>query len=300
MADERLAELRRSWEQGGDPADGARYAHEAMRHGQGLNDLEPALGALVLGAWRDEGQLTADQVRLAALGGHPAARELEGDLPAESGGAEWIQEALRLQGLGSDLYRGWFCGLGRRVADVVTLELPDPDLLPRLHEVLDAQEAAPSDAQARSLSALADALAGWAEDGTVHEAAYLESEGDPDAAERAVGAVHTLIGLCQALCWSQEEGGSTSMQDPAWGYSSPLPHDSVIEAARLVAVDLGLRRREAPVRDRAIAYTPKRRYREGERLTHPTFGEGEVVRAAGRQVHVRFGDEVKKLAQGLG
>ena len=57
------------------------------------------------------------------------------------------------------------------------------------------------------------------------------------------------------------------------------------EAARLAAI---------PPR----RYSPAEHFEVGERVTHPKFGQGEVIRSAGKLVEIEFSDgSRRKLAQ---
>ncbi len=48
----------------------------------------------------------------------------------------------------------------------------------------------------------------------------------------------------------------------------------------------------------ARPYAPAERYAEGERMTHPRFGEGRVLRVLGDKVEVDFGGEARTLVHG--
>ena len=83
--------------------------------------------------------------------------------------------------------------------------------------------------------------------------------------------------------------------------SAHLFRDPEAKAARARRADSTTTTRASEVKTRAAsnrparAYSPQETYATGDQITHPKFGEGNVVEARRGKIDVRFGREMRTL-----
>lgn len=305
--DEGLRELERAWREEGDTEARLAWLNARLRRGEQLAEFAPSDAAFLLARRRDEGELPTEDLRAAADLGHEAAAlacelgPIQGRSPGSWGWLFWGSAERRSGWVGD-----WSPAAQKRAMLV----------LARLASAAASVDAPSFEAPRR----LIDAFVEWAEEevgeelvdrcdrelsAAVEEGAY---ELDPDLVDDwgegirrfndLVQVLNTLPGFAAAR--PQDRGRFLSYF--ARGISVHVSEARALSALRRDLLPWLLRPRgQVPERAAALqrTYSPRQRFEQGESLTHPKFGQGEVLRATSKWIEVDFAGERRRLAHGL-
>jgi hypothetical protein len=311
VADAKLRELEHRWEESQSDEDRLRFLEERLRQGERLEDLESEEGALLLRARLTAGDLDEQAVGLAAHCELAAAREALERPPRPSDDlslASWVEG---LEPFGREPLL--------RVLDVLTrLALAAFDMRNSASDDDDDDDDHHGDDDDDDDGILEEDDGEDARQFFEEVQSLLEQWVDrpqPKLIERArqaledavdCGVGHSLTyDVLGTLVHALGDDGSLSADDLAQAadrLADTSSQEAMHSALRRQVLLWALRPRtkaERAARDGARGYSPKQRFREGEVIDHPKFGEGSVVRVAARQIEVKFSDGVRKLAHGL-
>ena len=287
-----LNELERSWRETASPAAGLEFARERVQSGDRLEDLPADLGALWLTHQLEEGELTEDQVRLAAYCGLKAARGALGeDSPEEIDDPERIGEwAEGLKAWGTPVVFQAALSTARTVAArLEKLHDDEDDAIPALVEAFDAWFATPDARRADAVQRTAEVLRGWDEE-----------DEEADDGLRAVDLIAEAVAAAQR--GEPVDSVAFSVSDALQSAVQAVSPKRLMTSARRTVLAHALRPPAAAKvrKKKARAYSPKEKFSGGEVIEHTKFGKGTVEAVTPKQIEVEFEDGTRrKLIHGL-